>query len=72
MIVVIGCVLVGSLPVAAETYTLRLLQGIAWAEYKVAEVKGLWENQGVTVKWFQVDHRKFFQCHGQTWKIIKQ
>jgi NitT/TauT family transport system substrate-binding protein len=38
------------MPVAAETYTLGLLPIVGWSEYRVAEVKGLWEKQGVTVK----------------------
>jgi NitT/TauT family transport system substrate-binding protein len=50
VMVVIGLLFAGSLPVAAETYTLGLLQGIAFAEYRVAEVKGFWEQQGVSVK----------------------
>lgn len=46
----IGLLLVGSLPVAAETYTLGSLPRTMWSYYKVAEVKGFWEKQGVTVK----------------------
>jgi NitT/TauT family transport system substrate-binding protein len=50
VMMVIGFVLIGALQVEAETYTLRVLPNIAWAEYRVAEAKGFWEKQGVTVK----------------------
>jgi NitT/TauT family transport system substrate-binding protein len=50
MIVIIGFLLIGSLSVAAETYTLGLLPIVGWSEYRVAEVKGFWEKQGITVK----------------------
>jgi NitT/TauT family transport system substrate-binding protein len=55
VMVVIGFLLVGSLPVAAETYTLGFLPFIGWAEYKVAEAKGFWEKQGITVKLVEYD-----------------
>jgi ABC-type nitrate/sulfonate/bicarbonate transport system substrate-binding protein len=55
VMVVIGFLLVGSLPVAAETYTLGFITNIAFAQYKVAEVKGFWEKQGVTVKFINYD-----------------
>jgi NitT/TauT family transport system substrate-binding protein len=55
VMVVIEFLLVGSLSVAAETYTLGSLQGIAWAEYRVAQVKGLWEKQGITVNVIDYD-----------------
>lgn len=47
---VIGCLLAGSLSEAAETYTISMLPDVAWSYYQVAEVKGLWEKQGVSVK----------------------
>jgi len=47
---IIGFLLVGALSVAAETYTLGLLPVVGWSQYRVAEVKGFWEKQGVTVK----------------------
>jgi NitT/TauT family transport system substrate-binding protein len=50
VMVVIGVLLMGTLPVAAETYTLSFITNVVFAEYKVAEVKGFWEKQGVSVK----------------------
>jgi NitT/TauT family transport system substrate-binding protein len=47
---IIGFLLIGSLSVAAETYTLGMLPLVGWSQYRVAEVKGLWEKQGITVK----------------------
>jgi ABC-type nitrate/sulfonate/bicarbonate transport system substrate-binding protein len=46
---VIGCLLGVVLSVAAETYTVTMLQEVGWAYYKVAEVKGFWQKQGVSV-----------------------
>jgi ABC-type nitrate/sulfonate/bicarbonate transport system substrate-binding protein len=42
--------LIGSLPAGAETYTLGLLPSIGWSQYRVAEVKGFWEKQGITIE----------------------
>ncbi len=50
VLVVIGYLLVGSQSGAAESYTLGLLPGIAWVQYRVAAVKGFWEKQGITVE----------------------
>ncbi len=50
VMMVIGCVVGGSLPVAAETYTFGVVPFIGWSYCKVAELKGLWEKQGITVK----------------------
>lgn len=50
VIVVIGFLLVGSLSVAAETYTVGFLSNIQWSHYKVAEVNGFWDKQGISVK----------------------
>ena len=50
IMMLVGVLLVGSLSAAAETYTLGLLPLVGWSQYRVAEVKGLWEKQGVTVK----------------------
>ncbi len=50
MIVVIGYLLVGSLVIAAETYTLGFIPYVMWSHYKVAEVKGFWDKQGVSVE----------------------
>ena len=50
VMIVVGVLLVSSLSVAAETYTLGLLPLVGWSQYRVAEVKGLWEKHGVTVK----------------------
>lgn len=44
-----GWLLIGSLVWAAETYTLGFIPLVGWSHYKVAEVKGFWEKQGVTV-----------------------
>lgn len=49
-IVIIGCLLIGSPGMAAETYTLGFIPYVIWSHYKVAEVKGLWDKQGVSVK----------------------
>lgn len=50
MMTVVGLLLVSSITMAAEPYTLGTLSIIAWSEYRVAEVKGFWEKQGVDVK----------------------
>lgn len=47
---IIGFLLISSLSVAAETYTLGLLPVIGWSQYRVAEVKGFWEKQGITIE----------------------
>jgi NitT/TauT family transport system substrate-binding protein len=55
MMMVVGVVLVGAIQVVAETYTLGCITNVAFAEYNVAEVKGFWEQQGVTVKVMSYD-----------------
>jgi ABC-type nitrate/sulfonate/bicarbonate transport system substrate-binding protein len=50
VVVVIGFLFFGSLSVAAETYTLGFIPQVMWSQYKVAEVKGFWEKQGVSVE----------------------
>jgi ABC-type nitrate/sulfonate/bicarbonate transport system substrate-binding protein len=47
---VIGCLFGGALSGAAETYTIGILPDTGWANFQVAEAKGLWEQQGVSVK----------------------
>jgi ABC-type nitrate/sulfonate/bicarbonate transport system substrate-binding protein len=47
---IIRLLLVGSLTVAAETYRLGVLPVIGWSEYRVADIKGFWEKQGVSVQ----------------------
>lgn len=49
VMVLIGIVLSGTMVRAAE-YTLELLPVVGWSEYRVAEVKGFWGKQGVTIK----------------------
>lgn len=50
VIVVIGFLLIGSLSEATETYTIGMLPDTGWANFQVAEAKGFWEQQGVSVK----------------------
>jgi NitT/TauT family transport system substrate-binding protein len=51
---VIGCLLIGMLSVAAaETYTIGMLPLVGWAEYRVAQVKGFWEKQGVNLEFLE-------------------
>lgn len=49
VMVLIGVMVSGAIVGAAE-YTLGLLPMVGWSEYRVAEVKGFWEKQGVTIK----------------------
>lgn len=49
IMVVIGVVWSGAMAGAAE-YSLGLLPQVGWSEYRVADVKGFWEKQGVTIK----------------------
>jgi ABC-type nitrate/sulfonate/bicarbonate transport system substrate-binding protein len=50
VLAIIGVLFVGSLSVAAETYNIAMLPDVGWSYYQVAEVKGLWEKQGISVK----------------------
>jgi ABC-type nitrate/sulfonate/bicarbonate transport system substrate-binding protein len=50
IMMVVGVLLIGSLPVAAETYTIGMLPDTGWSNFQVAEAKGFWEQQGVSVK----------------------
>jgi ABC-type nitrate/sulfonate/bicarbonate transport system substrate-binding protein len=50
VVLFMGVLLVGSLSVAAETYNIAMLPDVGWSYYQVAEVKGLWEKQGISVK----------------------
>ncbi len=52
---VIGCLLVGSVSWAAEPYTIGMLPDVGWSYNEVAEVKGFWEKQGVSVKLVHYD-----------------
>ena len=65
MIMFIGVVFVGALQAAAATYKLGMLPLIGWAEYRVAQVKGFWEKQGVHVELFEyaspIDHRRGYE-----------
>jgi ABC-type nitrate/sulfonate/bicarbonate transport system substrate-binding protein len=50
VMMIIGLLFVGSVPVAAETYTIGMLPDAGWANFQVAGAKGFWEQQGVSVK----------------------
>lgn len=47
---ILGCLFCSAVSWAAETYTLIMLPDMVWSYYQVAEAKGFWENQGVSVK----------------------
>ena len=46
----ISSLLIGFHATAAESYKLGMLPIVGWSYYKVAEVKGFWEKQGITVE----------------------